>query len=141
MHGTELEKISLLCAWIKNVYRVQNCSPQKVIHRFFWASNFESSFITKFEYSRTCRDSIISLVYTAGLMRKHSLILMTIEQKKLLTRALEHLPLLLIKRFVWQLTTARTLSALEFHLMVKKLFMSLKFWKKKKYNGRNRTLF
>ena len=81
VHGTELEKISLLSALIKNVYRVQNCSPQKVIHRFLLSSNFESSFITKFEYSRTCRDSIISLVYAAGLMRKHSLILTTIEQK------------------------------------------------------------
>ena len=73
--------ISLLSASVRTVYRVENCSPRGVIHKFLWASNFESSFITKFEYSRTCRDSIISLVYTAGHMRKHSLILTTIEQK------------------------------------------------------------
>ena len=73
--------LSTLPASIKTIYPMQNCSPQKVIHRFHCASNFRSTFINKFEYSRTFRDSITGGVYTAGLMRKHSLVLMTIEYK------------------------------------------------------------
>ena len=73
--------LSTLPASIKTIYPMQNCSPQKVIHRFHCASNFRSTFIKKFEYSRTFRDSITGGVYTAGLMRKHSLVLMTIEYK------------------------------------------------------------
>ena len=72
--------LSTLPTSVETVYWVQNCGPQRVIHT--WTGNFRSTFITKFKCSRTFRDSITDRVYTAGLMRKHSLILMTIEYKR-----------------------------------------------------------
>ena len=56
----------------------------------------------------------------------------------MLTPPLEYLPLLLINRFVWQLTTARIILALKFHLMVKKWFYVIKILKKKEKRERQR---
>ena len=59
---------------IKTVYRVQNCSPQKVMNRFLWESNFKSTFTTKFEYSKNISWLYLRLGTYSWSLRTHSLI-------------------------------------------------------------------
>ena len=42
----------MLPASTKTVYRVQNCSPHRIILRFLWARNCKTFFRTKFKYTR-----------------------------------------------------------------------------------------
>ena len=103
----------------------------------FLCCYFKSILITKLEYSRGIRDHHRPCTQSWPYEKTCSHF-MTIESKA----SLEFLALLQIKRFVRQLTAARIISVLKFHLMVKNWFVSLKFWKKmNKYNGRNKNWF
>ena len=129
----KLAFFTLFPASIKTVYRVQNCIPKMVIHRLLWASNSKSTFITKFEYWREFSYKPCTHSWSHGKRLSH---FNDNRVQKLLTRALTYLPLLLSKKvfFFFQLTTTRIIFALKFHLLVKTLFISIKFWKNKESN-------
>ena len=80
----------------------------------FLCCYFKSILITKLEYSRGIRDHHRPCTQSWPYEKTYSHF-MTIESKA----ALEFLALLQIKRFVRQLTAARIISVLKFHLMVK----------------------